>query len=81
MFACRCYEEQELSRDEKNLHYRFKVDGTRHKLVIQEATLDDMGMYHAFTTGGHTKGELIVEGRYFLFVYLSVCLPVHITPK
>ncbi|XP_053494098.1 myosin binding protein Cb isoform X1 [Ictalurus furcatus] len=58
-----CYEEQELSREDKNLHYRFKVDGMRHTLVIQEATLDDMGMYHAYTTGGHTKGELIVEEK------------------
>lgn len=27
-----------------------------------EATLDDIGMYHAWTNGGHTKGELEVEG-------------------
>ncbi|KAI5626035.1 myosin-binding protein C, fast-type, partial [Silurus asotus] len=58
-----CYEEQELSRDDKSVHYRFKKDGTRHTLVIQEATLEDTGMYHAYTTGGHTKGELIVEEK------------------
>ncbi|GAA6072276.1 myosin binding protein Cb isoform X1, partial [Tachysurus ichikawai] len=56
-----CYEEEELSRDDSR-HYRFKKDGKRHTLIIQEATLEDTGMYHAYTTGGHTKGELIVEG-------------------
>ncbi|XP_058256680.1 myosin binding protein Cb isoform X1 [Hemibagrus wyckioides] len=57
-----CYEEQELSRDDSR-HYRFKKDGMRHTLIIQEATLEDTGMYHAYTTGGHTKGELIVEEK------------------
>ncbi|XP_047667614.1 myosin binding protein Cb isoform X2 [Tachysurus fulvidraco] len=57
-----CYEEEELSRDESR-HYRFKKDGVRHTLIIQEATLEDTGMYHAYTTGGHTKGELIVEEK------------------
>uniref|UniRef100_A0A3B5KWU2 Ig-like domain-containing protein n=1 Tax=Xiphophorus couchianus TaxID=32473 RepID=A0A3B5KWU2_9TELE len=43
--------------------YRFKKDGKKHTLIIQEATLDDAGMYHAWTNGGHTKGELEVEEK------------------
>uniref|UniRef100_A0A3Q3G5N3 Myosin-binding protein C, fast-type n=1 Tax=Kryptolebias marmoratus TaxID=37003 RepID=A0A3Q3G5N3_KRYMA len=43
--------------------FRFKKDGKKHTLIIQEATLDDAGMYHAWTNGGHTKGELEVEEK------------------
>uniref|UniRef100_A0A8D3DB70 Myosin-binding protein C, fast-type n=1 Tax=Scophthalmus maximus TaxID=52904 RepID=A0A8D3DB70_SCOMX len=46
----------------KDSKFRFKKDGKKHTLIIQEATLDDIGMYHAWTNGGHTKGELEVEG-------------------
>lgn len=49
----------ELSRDGK---YRFKKDGTKHWLIINEATTEDIGMYHVFTSGGESKGELEVEG-------------------
>uniref|UniRef100_A0A3Q3C7T7 Myosin-binding protein C, fast-type n=1 Tax=Haplochromis burtoni TaxID=8153 RepID=A0A3Q3C7T7_HAPBU len=47
----------------KDSKYRFKKDGKKHTLIIQEATLDDIGMYHAWTNGGHTKGELEVEEK------------------
>uniref|UniRef100_A0A3B3CFW9 Myosin-binding protein C, fast-type n=1 Tax=Oryzias melastigma TaxID=30732 RepID=A0A3B3CFW9_ORYME len=43
--------------------YRFKKDGKKHTFIILEATLDDIGMYHAWTNGGHTKGELEVEEK------------------
>ncbi|XP_071318494.1 myosin binding protein Cb isoform X13 [Trachinotus anak] len=56
------FEDIELHRD-KDTKYRFKKDGKKHTLVIQEATLDDIGMYHAWTNGGHTKGELEVEEK------------------
>lgn len=56
----RMFEDQELSRDTHK--YRFKKDGLKHMLIIQEATLDDIGMYWCFTNGGRTKGELEVEG-------------------
>ncbi|KAG7492124.1 hypothetical protein MATL_G00010910 [Megalops atlanticus] len=52
----------ELSRDETH-KYRFKKDGKTHWLIINEATLDDIGMYHVFTNGGHSKGELEVEEK------------------
>ncbi|XP_028820118.1 myosin-binding protein C, fast-type-like isoform X4 [Denticeps clupeoides] len=55
-------EDQELVRDDK-AKYRFKKDGKRHWLIINEATLDDIAMYHVYTNGGHTKGELEVEEK------------------
>ncbi|KAK5613322.1 Myosin-binding protein C, fast-type [Crenichthys baileyi] len=58
-----CYEDQEISKEKDSSKYRFKKDGKKHTLTIQEATLDDAGMYHAWTNGGHTKGELEVEEK------------------
>uniref|UniRef100_A0A8C9THZ3 Myosin-binding protein C, fast-type n=1 Tax=Scleropages formosus TaxID=113540 RepID=A0A8C9THZ3_SCLFO len=43
--------------------YRFKKDGKRHWLIINEATLEDIGTYHIFTNGGHSKGDLEVEEK------------------
>lgn len=42
--------------------YRFKKDGKRHILIINEATKEDIGMYQVFTNGGESKAELEVEG-------------------
>lgn len=68
----RFFEDIELHKDTKDSKYRFKKDGRKHTLIIQEATLDDIGMYHAWTNGGHTKGELEVEGATATFsVYIS----------
>lgn len=49
----------ELSRDGK---YRIKKEGKKHWLIINEATKEDIGMYHVYTSGGESKGELEVEG-------------------
>ncbi|MED6231702.1 Myosin-binding protein C, fast-type [Ataeniobius toweri] len=57
------YEDQEISKEKDSSKFRFKKDGKKHTLTIQEATLDDAGMYHAWTNGGHTKGELEVEEK------------------
>ncbi|KAM3859540.1 myosin-binding protein C, fast-type-like [Diretmus argenteus] len=57
------FEDQELTRDSQSHKYRFKTDGKKHTLIIQEATLDDIGMYHAWTNGGHTKGDVEVEEK------------------
>ncbi|XP_030645637.1 myosin binding protein Ca [Chanos chanos] len=50
----------ELSRDGK---YRFKKDGKKHWLIINEATKEDIGMYQVFTNGGESKAELEVEDK------------------
>uniref|UniRef100_A0A8C1JM64 Myosin-binding protein C, fast-type n=1 Tax=Cyprinus carpio TaxID=7962 RepID=A0A8C1JM64_CYPCA len=49
------FEDQELSRDDKNSKYRFKKDGKRHCLIIQEATIEDSGMYFVYTNGALTS--------------------------
>uniref|UniRef100_A0A4W5QZJ1 Myosin binding protein Ca n=1 Tax=Hucho hucho TaxID=62062 RepID=A0A4W5QZJ1_9TELE len=48
----------ELTKDGK---YRIKKDGKKHTLVINEATIEDIGMYYVYTNGGESKGELEVE--------------------
>ncbi|XP_048869647.1 myosin-binding protein C, fast-type-like [Brienomyrus brachyistius] len=55
-------EDEELSRDNTQ-KYRFKKDGKKHWLIINEATLEDAGIYHVYTNGGHSKGELEVEEK------------------
>uniref|UniRef100_A0A8C9U0I2 Myosin binding protein Ca n=1 Tax=Scleropages formosus TaxID=113540 RepID=A0A8C9U0I2_SCLFO len=47
----------ELARDGK---YRFKKDGKKHWLIINEASKEDIGMYYVFTNGGESKAELEV---------------------
>ncbi|KAM6957254.1 myosin binding protein Ca [Aplochiton taeniatus] len=51
----------ELTRDSSK--YRFKKDGKKHLLIINEATTEDIGTYYACTNGGETKGELDVEEK------------------
>ncbi|XP_078017588.1 myosin binding protein Ca isoform X2 [Epinephelus lanceolatus] len=53
----------ELNRDTAGSKYRFKKDGKRHILIINEATLEDIGTYYAFTNGGESKAELEVEDK------------------
>ncbi|KAL0984374.1 hypothetical protein UPYG_G00140600 [Umbra pygmaea] len=55
------FEGKDLARDSSK--YRFKKDGLKHMLIIQEAALEDIGMYWCFTNGGQTKGELQVEEK------------------
>ncbi|XP_061823680.1 myosin binding protein Cb [Nerophis lumbriciformis] len=57
------FEDQEILKDSDSAKFRFKKDGRKHTLIILEATLNDIGMYHAWTNGGHTKGELEVEEK------------------
>ncbi|XP_041812152.1 myosin binding protein Ca isoform X3 [Chelmon rostratus] len=53
----------ELNRETAGSKYRFKKDGKRHILIINEATKEDIGMYYAFTNGGESKAELEVEDK------------------
>ncbi|XP_038562391.1 myosin binding protein Ca isoform X2 [Micropterus salmoides] len=53
----------ELNRETAGSKYRFKKDGKRHMLIINEATTEDIGMYYVFTNGGESKAELEVEDK------------------
>lgn len=59
VFCLRMKDGVELSRDSK---YRIKKEGKKHWMVINEATKEDIGTYHVYTSGGESKGELEVEG-------------------
>lgn len=52
----------ELTREE-TFKYRFKKDGQKHHLIINEATLEDAGHYALRTSGGQALAELIVQGE------------------
>lgn len=52
----------ELTREE-TFKYRFKKDGHKHHLIINEATLEDAGHYALRTSGGQALAELIVQGE------------------
>ncbi|XP_028841225.1 myosin binding protein Ca isoform X2 [Denticeps clupeoides] len=52
---------EELTRESGG--YRFKKDGKKHMLIINEATKDDIGMFAVFTNGGHSQAELEVEDK------------------
>ncbi|KAF7658839.1 hypothetical protein LDENG_00006710, partial [Lucifuga dentata] len=53
----------ELNRETAGSKYRFKKDGKKHILIINEATKEDTGMYQVFTSGGESKAELEVEDK------------------
>uniref|UniRef100_A0A8C9Y225 Myosin binding protein C3 n=1 Tax=Sander lucioperca TaxID=283035 RepID=A0A8C9Y225_SANLU len=58
----------ELTRDE-SFKYRFKKDGCKHVLIINEATKEDCGHYKVKTNGGESMAELLVQD---LEVYQSI---------
>ncbi|KAJ3594015.1 hypothetical protein NHX12_006347, partial [Muraenolepis orangiensis] len=60
----------ELTRDEA-LKYRFKKDGRKHILIINEATQEDCGHYRVKTNGGESVAELLVQEK-DLEVYQSI---------
>lgn len=66
----------ELNREMSGSKYRFKKDGKRHILIINEATKEDIGTYQVFTNGGESKAELEVEGT----ILLSQTFPLN-TPE
>lgn len=51
----------ELTREE-TFKYRFKKDGKKHYLIINEATKEDTGRYKIMTNGGESEADVIVEG-------------------
>ncbi|XP_072527470.1 myosin-binding protein C, cardiac-type [Salminus brasiliensis] len=52
----------ELTRDE-SFKYRFKKDGCKHVLIINEATKEDCGHYRVKTNGGQSMAELMVQEK------------------
>uniref|UniRef100_A0A8C5CK07 Myosin binding protein C3 n=1 Tax=Gadus morhua TaxID=8049 RepID=A0A8C5CK07_GADMO len=60
----------ELTRDE-SFKYRFKKDGLKHILIINEATKEDCGHYRVKTNGGESVAELMVQEK-DLEVYQSI---------
>ena len=52
----------ELTRDE-SFKYRFKKDGCKHVLIINEASKEDCGHYKVKTNGGESMAELMVQGE------------------
>ncbi|NWY05174.1 MYPC3 protein, partial [Nothoprocta ornata] len=60
----------ELTREE-TFKYRFKKDGTKHYLIINESTKEDSGHYTVKTNGGQSVAELIVQEKK-LEVYQSI---------
>ncbi|XP_036440075.1 myosin-binding protein C, cardiac-type isoform X3 [Colossoma macropomum] len=52
----------ELTRDE-SFKYRFKKDGCKHVLIINEATKEDSGHYRVKTNGGQSLAELLVQEK------------------
>ncbi|XP_042350756.1 myosin-binding protein C, cardiac-type isoform X2 [Plectropomus leopardus] len=60
----------ELTRDE-SFKYRFKKDGCKHVLIINEATKEDCGHYKVKTNGGESMAELMVQEK-DLEIYQSI---------
>ncbi|KAM4016776.1 myosin-binding protein C, fast-type isoform 1-T1 [Anomaloglossus baeobatrachus] len=52
----------ELTREE-TFKYRFKKDGKKHILIINESTKEDTGRYQVMTNGGKCEADLIVEEK------------------
>uniref|UniRef100_A0A3Q1C2B1 Myosin-binding protein C, cardiac-type n=1 Tax=Amphiprion ocellaris TaxID=80972 RepID=A0A3Q1C2B1_AMPOC len=60
----------ELTRDE-SFKYRFKKDGCKHVLIINDASKEDCGHYKVKTNGGESMAELLVQEKE-LEVYQSI---------
>uniref|UniRef100_A0A8C4ZZV4 Myosin binding protein C, fast type b n=1 Tax=Gadus morhua TaxID=8049 RepID=A0A8C4ZZV4_GADMO len=71
----------EIFKDTNPAKYRIKKDGRKHMLIILEAGLEDIGMYHCWTNGGHTKGELEVEEKELLVLQDIADLTVKATDQ
>ncbi|KAJ7995011.1 hypothetical protein DPEC_G00255470 [Dallia pectoralis] len=52
----------ELTRNE-SFKYRFKKDGRKHTLIINEATKEDCGHYTVKTNGGESMAEIMVSEK------------------
>lgn len=69
---CDAYREKdgvELTREEA-FKYRFKKDGKKHYLIINESTKEDSGHYKVQTNGGESVADLIVQGLARVIIYI-----------
>lgn len=48
--------------------YRVKSEGTKHWLIIDEATKDDTGTYSLMASGGNTEAHVQVD-RMIIFLF------------
>lgn len=71
-FVFRMKDGVELTKDSAASKYRFKKDGKRHILIINDVTKEDIGTYFAMTNGGESKAELEVEGNPWLLSSFAV---------
>ncbi|XP_039610092.1 myosin-binding protein C, cardiac-type isoform X1 [Polypterus senegalus] len=60
----------ELTREE-TFKYRFKKDGKKHYLIINDVTKEDCGHYRVKTNGGESVAELLVQEKQ-LEVYQNI---------
>ncbi|PIO27998.1 hypothetical protein AB205_0157330, partial [Aquarana catesbeiana] len=61
-FSVRMKDGVELTREE-TFKYRFKKDGKKHILIINEATKEDIGRYSVQTNGGECEADLAIEDK------------------
>lgn len=61
----------ELTRDE-SFKYRFKKDGCKHILIINDVTKEDCGHYRVKTNGGQSLAELIVQGECLILALVFI---------
>uniref|UniRef100_A0A8C2H785 Myosin-binding protein C, slow-type n=1 Tax=Cyprinus carpio TaxID=7962 RepID=A0A8C2H785_CYPCA len=54
--------------------YRVKSEGTKHWLIIDDATKDDTGTYSLMATGGTTEAKVQVERTIILLFESDICL-------
>ena len=57
--------------------YRVKSEGTKHWLIIDDATKEDTGKYSIMATGGTSEAHVQVDCEHHLFFVLpkKYCFP------
>uniref|UniRef100_A0A452HZY5 Uncharacterized protein n=1 Tax=Gopherus agassizii TaxID=38772 RepID=A0A452HZY5_9SAUR len=69
----------ELKREE-TFKYRFKKDGKKHYLIINDSTKEDSGHYTVKTNGGESVAELIIQGKCDVLYLVGTPYTFHVHP-